>query len=127
MSVHLFSIVTTIGQDFNYDNLGTYGSSLNMELKIQARNLWICSFITEKHISVTFGNPEFILGFDYKVMIDEIFKHSLKCYDIKFDFNEDDIPVDYSNANTPWIQFLKKQKSGLLVIGFFFEIAVAAN
>lgn len=122
LSVHLFSIVTTIGQDFNYDNLGTYGSSLNMELKIQARNLWICSFITEKHISVTFGNPEFILGFDYKVMIDEIFKHSLKCYDIKFDFNEDDIPVDYSNANTPWIQFLKKQKSGLLVIGFFLRL-----
>lgn len=122
LSVHLFSIVITVGQDFNYDNLATYGSSLNMDLKVQARNLWICSFITEKHISVTFGNPEFLLGFDPSIMIDDIFKRSLESYDINLNLASDDLVIDYSSANTPWIKFLKSQKTGLLVIGFFLRL-----
>lgn len=121
-SVHLFSIVITVGQDFNYDNLATYGSSLSMDLKIQARNLWICSFITEKHISVTFGNPEFLLGLDPSVVNDDIFKHSLESYDIKLNLATSDIVVDYNSANTPWMKFLKSQTTGLLVIGFFLRL-----
>lgn len=121
-SVHLFSIVITVGQDFNYDNLATYGSSLSMDLKVQARNLWICSFITEKHVSVTFGNPEFLLGFDHSVLHDDIFKHSLMSYGIKLNLETSDLVVDYSSANTPWMKFLKSQKTGLLVIGFFLRL-----
>ncbi|OBA29016.1 hypothetical protein HANVADRAFT_65422 [Hanseniaspora valbyensis NRRL Y-1626] len=117
--VHLFSIIITVSQDFHFDNLNFFGDRITMELKVQARNLWLSSFIAEKHISVTFGKPEFILGFDDNVLGDEIFINSLITHDPSFD---DNIRIDYSHENTSWIKFLRRIPLGNMYVGFFLRL-----
>lgn len=117
--VHLFSIVITISQDFHFDHLDFYGDKISMDLKIQARNLWVSCFIAEKHVSVTFGKPEFIMGFDDNVLYDKIFIASLSQYNF---FPAEQLVVDYSNENTPWMKCLRQNSIGVLFVGLFLRL-----
>ncbi|XBW37861.1 hypothetical protein QEN19_003436 [Hanseniaspora menglaensis] len=117
--VHLFSIVLTVAQDFHFDNLDFYGDKILKDLKLQAQALWICCFISEKHISVTFGKPEFIMGFDNNMLDESIFIDYLSQFGIKCD---SDMVVDYSNDQTSWMLFLKNIPLGEMLISWHLRL-----